>query len=135
MAFYSLWSALLDHHVKIELFIIRRGLLPGANIVQPQNPIAAAPWLKPENLEDRPAFARFCDVGLRLVNQLQERRRFLLDIPHEPRRGIRFQPEFERVAEPEMDHAALVRVRDDFGGRKSRLWKAYDSRKSQQKNR
>ena len=83
--------ALLDHHVNIELLIIRRWLLPRTNVVQPQNPVAAAPWLKPENLEDRPAFAGLRDVSLRLVSQLQQRRLFLLDVPHEPRRRIRFQ--------------------------------------------
>jgi hypothetical protein len=45
-----------------------------------------------------------------------------MDVPHVPGGGIRSEANFQRVPELDLDIAALVVIRDHFGGCKRLLW-------------
>ena len=63
--------ALLDGYVNLEFLFVRRGLLPGPDVVQQQNPFTAMPGLKLEDLHDGPAHAWLRRTGIGLAGQLQ----------------------------------------------------------------
>src|SRR5208283_4137130 len=107
------WSPItpsLNAHMQIELLFIGRRLLPGADVVQQQHPLSGTLGLKLEDLDAGPAHAGLLGLGLRLAHQLQQRRGVLMEVPHEPGRGIRFQAHLETLPNFQANLPALVRI-------------------------
>lgn len=96
--------------MKVELFFRRHRLFPGADVVEQENAVTGAYGLKPEYLEDGTAHARLRRLGLRLADQLQQGRRFGMDVPRVSGGGIRLQVDFKDVSGLELNQRALVRI-------------------------